>query len=159
MTYEGQIAETVTLVGHGGDRIAAYFARPLAATRVPGVVVFHHAPGWDEWTKEVVRKLAHHGYAAICPHLFDRFGPGAFDDVAAAARAAGGIADEQAMGDGRAAMEYLRGLPYANGKVGTAPGTASSRPTAPATGRRRRSTGRRRSGTSSRGTWSRPPPR
>ena len=23
------------------------------------------------------------------------------------------------MGDGRAAMEYLRGLPYANGEVGT----------------------------------------
>ena len=119
MSYEGQIAETVTLVGHGGDRIEAYFARPLGTTRVPGVVVFHHAPGWDEWTKEVVRKLAHHGYAAISPHLFDRFGPGAFDDVAAAARAAGGISDEQAMGDGRAAMEYLRGLPYANGKVGT----------------------------------------
>ena len=119
MRYEGQIAETIALVGHGGDRIEAYFARPIAAAAVPGVVVFHHAPGWDEWTKEVVRRLAHHGYAAVCPHLFDRFGPGAFDDLAAAARAAGGISDEQAMDDGRAAMEYLRGLPYANGRVGT----------------------------------------
>ena len=79
VSYEGQIAETVTLVGHGGDRIEAYFARPLGTTRVPGVVVFHHAPGWDEWTKEVVRKLAHHGYAAICPHMFDRYGMGAAD--------------------------------------------------------------------------------
>jgi carboxymethylenebutenolidase len=118
VSYEGQIAETVTIVGHGGDSIAAYFARPIGATSVGGVVVFHHAPGWDEWTKEVVRKLAHHGYAAICPHLFDRSGPGSPDDVAAAARAAGGVSDDQAMGDGRAVMEYLRRLPYANGKVG-----------------------------------------
>jgi carboxymethylenebutenolidase len=111
-------AETISIVGHTGSRIDAYFARPIAATQVPGVVVLHHAPGFDEWTKEVVRKLAHHGYAAICPHLFSRFGSGAADDVATAARAAGGVSDEQAMGDGRAGLEYLRGLPYANGKVG-----------------------------------------
>jgi carboxymethylenebutenolidase len=122
MSYEGQIAETISIVGHGGDRIEAYFARPIATAdgqSVPGVVVFHHAPGWDEWTKEVVRRLAHHGYAAICPHLFSRSGPGNFDDVAAAARAAGGVSDARAIGDGRAGVEYLRSLPYANGKVGT----------------------------------------
>ena len=45
MSYEGQIAETITIVGHGGDRIAAYFGRPIGPTRAPGVVVFHHAPG------------------------------------------------------------------------------------------------------------------
>ena len=56
--------------------------------------------------------------SAICPHLFGRLGPGPADDVAAAARAAGGVSDEQAMGDGRAGMEYLRALPYANGRVG-----------------------------------------
>ena len=42
----------------------------------PGVVVIHHMPGWDEWTNEVVRKFAHHGYAAIAPHLYSRLGPG-----------------------------------------------------------------------------------
>jgi dienelactone hydrolase len=56
VSYEGQIAETVTIVGHGGDRIAAYFARPIGATSVPGVVVFHHAPGWDEWSKDQVNR-------------------------------------------------------------------------------------------------------
>jgi len=29
----------------------------------------HHMPGWDEWTREVVRNFAYHGYAAIAPHL------------------------------------------------------------------------------------------
>ncbi len=36
---------------------------------IPGVVVFHHMPGWDDWSKEVVRKLAFNGYATISPHL------------------------------------------------------------------------------------------
>src|SRR5688500_12534936 len=87
--YEGQIAETVTIAGHNGDQIAAYFARPIGAMPVPGVVVIHHAPGWDEWNKEVARKLAHHGYAAVLPNLHHREGPGAADDVAAVVRAAG----------------------------------------------------------------------
>jgi carboxymethylenebutenolidase len=116
--YEGMIAETVTMIGHGGDAIEAYFARPLGSTSVPGVVVLHHMPGWDEWSKEVTRKFAYHGYAALCPHLFSRHGPGRWDDVAAAARAAGGQSDAQVMGDAEGARRYLLGLPYANGKVG-----------------------------------------
>jgi carboxymethylenebutenolidase len=75
-------------------------------------------PGWDEWIKEVVRKLAYHGYAAISHHLFSRHGPGKWDDVAAAARAAGGAPDAQVMGDTQGAIDYLRHLPYLNGKVG-----------------------------------------
>jgi hypothetical protein len=31
--------------------------------------VIHHMPGWDEWTCEVARKFAHHGYAAVAPSL------------------------------------------------------------------------------------------
>ena len=74
--YDGMLAETVRIVGHGGDQIDAYFARPLGPGPVPGVVVFHHGPGWDEWSKEVARKFAAHGYAAVCPHLYHRAGPG-----------------------------------------------------------------------------------
>ena len=33
-------------------------------------------PGWDEATKEITRKFAHHGYAAICPDLHFREGKG-----------------------------------------------------------------------------------
>jgi carboxymethylenebutenolidase len=116
--YEGQIAETVAMIGHGGDQLEAYMARPIGRTGVPGMVVLHHMPGWDEWSKEVVRKFAHHGYAAICPHLFSRLGPGRWDDLAAAARTAGGMPDAQVMGDLAAAMQLLRSQPYASGKVG-----------------------------------------
>ena len=117
-TYEGMIAETVTILGHEDDEIEAYFARPLGMVNVPGVVVLHHMPGWDEWSKEVVRKFAYHGYAALGPHLYSRYGPGRWDDVAAAGRAAGGMPDAQVMGDAQGTVDYLRRLPYANGKVG-----------------------------------------
>ena len=47
--YEGMVAETVSLDGHGGDTVYAYLARPIGAGPFPGVVLIHHLPGWDEW--------------------------------------------------------------------------------------------------------------
>src|SRR5436305_9772459 len=118
MGYEGLIGETITMRGHNGDPLEAYYARPLGVSSAPGVVVIHHMPGWDEWTMEVVRKLAHHGYASIAPHLFSRLGPGAWDDLAVAARSAGGMPDEQVMGDLDACVQLLRDQPPSKGKVG-----------------------------------------
>jgi carboxymethylenebutenolidase len=118
VVYEGLLAETVRYPGYGGDEIVGYFARPLGVQSAPGVVVIHHMPGWDEATKEITRKFAHHGYAAVCPDLYCREGTGASDDTVAAVRAAGGVADDRAMGDIEASMRYLRALAYANGKVG-----------------------------------------
>jgi len=119
VVYEGLLAETIRFAAHNGDEIPAYFARPLGSSSVPGVVVLHHMPGWDEGTKEITRKFAHHGYAAIMPHLHYREGGDASpDDAAAAARAAGGVPDDRLVGDVEAAAHLLRSLPYANGKVG-----------------------------------------
>ena len=116
--FEAMIAETIGITGHNGDTIQAYYARPITATPVPGVIVLHHMPGWDEWSKEVARKLAYHGYAAICPHLFSRFGPGRWDDIAAAARGRGGAPDVQVVGDAEGAAAFLRAQPDSNGNVG-----------------------------------------
>ncbi len=118
MAYEGMIAETTTIRGNGGDEIAAYFARPLGPGPYPGVVLIHHAPGWDEWYRDASRKFAHHGYAAICPNLYQREGTGSPEDVAAQVRAAGGVPDDQVIGDVEGAMKHLRSLPISNGKVG-----------------------------------------
>lgn len=116
--YESLQTETVSFRGHGGDQGEAYYARPTKPGKVPGIVVIHHMPGWDEWITEVVRKFAHHGYAAIAPHLFFRFGPGSPDDVTAIARPAGGATDDQVMGDVEACMALLRAQPNASGKIG-----------------------------------------
>lgn len=117
--YEGMLAERMTLTGFAGDLIDAYIARPLGPGPFPGVVVIHHMPGWDEWTREVVRKFAHHGYAAISPHLYSRLGEGSFDDLAAKARSQGGVSDDQVVGDVGASATWLRQQPYSNGQIGT----------------------------------------
>jgi|SRR5579871_1031976 len=116
--YEGMIAETTTIRGHNGDAVHAYTARPLGPGPYPGIVLVHHAPGWDEYYRETARRFAQHGYSVVCPDLYERFGHGSPDDVAAAARGAGGSPDDVVVGDLVGGMEYLRSLPTSNGKVG-----------------------------------------
>src|SRR6185369_1283461 len=116
--YEGMLAETVAIPSTDGEVVNAYFARPLGAGPFPGMVLIHHLPGWDEWYREATRKFAHHGYATISPNLYSRDGHGTPEDVAAKIRAAGGVPDDQVVGDVEGAIRYLRSLPYSNGKVG-----------------------------------------
>ena len=116
--YEGMLAETVAIRGAKDDRVLAYLARPLGKGPFPGMVLIHHMPGWDEWYREATRRFAHHGYVTISPNLYERVGHGTPEDVAAAARADGGVPDDQAVGDLEAAMQYLRALPYVNSKIG-----------------------------------------
>ncbi|MCX6065347.1 MAG: dienelactone hydrolase family protein [Chloroflexi bacterium] len=116
-TYEGILAETVSLRGTNGDTINTYFARPLGPGPFAGIVLAHHMPGWDEWYKETTLHFARQGYAAICPNLYFRAGHGTPDDVAAKVRAVGGVPDDQAVGDLGAAGEFLRSLPNGNGKA------------------------------------------
>jgi len=117
MAYEGMIAETISINGHNNEPISAYAARPLGPGRFPGVVLIHHAPGWDEWYRETTRKFAHHGYATISHNLYHRAGDGKADDVAAKVRAEGGVPDDQVVGDTEGAVKWLRAQPWLNGKV------------------------------------------
>ncbi len=112
-------AETIRLPGHQGDQIAAYLARPLGAGPYPGVVVIHHMPGFDDWSKEVTRTFAVNGYSAVCPHLHYREGPDASpEDASATVRAAGGVPDDRCVGDVAGAARFLRSLTNSNAKVG-----------------------------------------
>ena len=106
--YEGMLAETIAFPGHEGDMLSAYLARPLGPGPHPGVVLIHHLPGWDEWYREATRRFAYHGYAAICPNLYQREGHGT----------PGGVSDDQVVGDVAGAARYLRALPSQNGRVG-----------------------------------------
>jgi carboxymethylenebutenolidase len=116
---EALTAETISIAGHGGDEIEAYLARPEGVASFGSVVVIHHMPGYDSATKEIARKFAAYGYAALMPNLYHRDAPGASpDDAAAAARAKGGVPDERLVGDVGGAADYLRALDGANGKVG-----------------------------------------
>jgi carboxymethylenebutenolidase len=118
MSYEAQFAETVLMRGHRGNQIDAYLARPVGVAAVPGVVVIHHMPGWDGPTKEIARRFAHHGFAALSPNLHFREGKATPQENSASVRAAGGMPDDRTMGDVQGAVDHLRTLPYLNGRVG-----------------------------------------
>lgn len=116
---DAMLAETVNVEGHDGDVIPAYLARPLGAGPFPGVVVIHHMPGYDPGSREIVRRFASEGYAAICPNLHHRYAPGASHlEAAGATREAGGVPDAQCISDVVAAADHLRLLASSNGKVG-----------------------------------------
>jgi carboxymethylenebutenolidase len=117
--YESMLAETVTIRGHDGDSVHSYFARPLGPGPFPGIVFIHHLPGWDEFSREMVRKLAHHGYAVISPDLYCRDGHGSAEDVAVRVRAEGGAPDARVVGDLAGALEHLRSQSYVSEKIGT----------------------------------------
>jgi carboxymethylenebutenolidase len=118
-TNDAMTARTITITGSNGDEIEAYEARPIGGRPHGGVVVIHHMPGYDDATKEITRRFAAHGHAAIMPNLYWRDAPGAApDDAAAANRAAGGVPQDRLLGDLAGAAAHLRALPDANGKVG-----------------------------------------
>ena len=118
MTYRNITAGEASFRGNNDDEVQAYLAQPAEDGPVGSVLVVHHMPGWDEGSVEIARKFAHYGYNAICPNLFDRFGKGEPDEVAAVARGQGGKPDEEMVGDAAGATAYLRDLPNSNGKVG-----------------------------------------
>ncbi len=117
---EALTAKTISITGHGGDEIEAYLAVPDDGAGPRGsVVVIHHMPGYDSPTKEIVRRFAANGYAALMRNLYYRDARGASpDDAAATARAKGGVPDERLVGDVGGAADYMRGQPGSNAKVG-----------------------------------------
>ena len=105
-------ADTVTIRGHDDDEIEAYLAVPTDLATHGSIVVIHHLPGYDETTKEITRRFAAHGYAALMPNLYHREAPGADPDDAAAAALAG-PSKELAAAFARLAHSLVDGLPIA----------------------------------------------
>jgi carboxymethylenebutenolidase len=113
------LCETVSIVGHGGDLIPAYLARPLGPGPFASVVVIHYAPGWDDTIKETTRSFGARGYIAICPNLHHRELP--FGDPAqqaALVSEAGRVPDDRCLADFAGARAYVDALPTSSGKVG-----------------------------------------
>lgn len=110
--------EKITLKGNNNDDIDAYVARPSEPGSYPGVVVIHHLPGWDAWTREIVRKFADNGFIAISSHLHHRIGAATPEEAGKAAWATWGPSDANAMGDIAACARWIKEQPDSNGKVG-----------------------------------------
>ena len=115
---DGMTCEVIDLKGHNGDTVNAYYARPTGNGPFPSVVLIHHLPGWDEFYREMTRRFAQHGYAAICPNIYGHFGYGTPDDAAARARGEGGMYDDQVLEDCKASAAYVRSQSYTTDRVG-----------------------------------------
>jgi len=83
-------AETIYFDSYDDHSVEAYLATTESTTRSVASSS-STLSGYDEATKEIVRKFAANGYNAVCVNLYYRESPDAsFDDAAAAARASGG---------------------------------------------------------------------
>ncbi len=116
--YEGLIAETISITGHEGKPIHAYYSRPIGEGPFPGILLIHHMPGWDEFTREMARRFTSHGYSVISPNLYEDFGHGAPAQVVERAKELGGMSDKNVMEDCDGALNFLRNQVNASGKVG-----------------------------------------
>ena len=76
MPYHSRMPETsVTLATPDGD-MEAFFAAPDSADSAPGIVVAQEAFGVNGHVRNICRKLAKEGFAALAPELYHRDGRG-----------------------------------------------------------------------------------
>jgi carboxymethylenebutenolidase len=109
---QGLVTATVPL--KAADRsIPAYLARPAAAGRHPAVLVNSEIFGVHEWVKDVCRRLAKAGYAAIAPDYFVRHGdPSKIADIEQIMKIVAQANDAQVTGDQAAALAFLKAQPF-----------------------------------------------
>ena len=69
----GLVAGSVKIPTRDGE-IAAYRARPAHGGPAPLVLVVHEIFGVHEYIQDLCRRLAHAGYAAVAPDLYQRHG-------------------------------------------------------------------------------------
>ena len=101
-----------------GTAINAYFSRPAATGRYPGVVVIMEAFGLVDHIKDVARRFAEQGYLALAPDMYTREGSPDATNIDSVLKTMFSVPDTQAVADLEGAITYLKRLPDSNGKVG-----------------------------------------
>ena len=98
-----------------GDRdIPAFVARPLTGRR-PVIFVYSEVFGVHEWVKDVCRRLAHLGYAAVAPDFFVRHGdPSKLTEMDEIRKIVAQATDAQVTSDTRATLAWLKAQPWAD---------------------------------------------
>lgn len=117
---EGLVVEEVTYPAPDGFDLPAYLARPEGEGPFPVVLLVSEIFGVHDYIKDVARRLAHQGYAAIAPAFFVRAGdPAPLTDFGEIQRIVGQAGYEQVMGDIAASLDWLSGQLWADsGRVG-----------------------------------------
>ncbi|MBQ1482669.1 MAG: dienelactone hydrolase family protein [Erysipelotrichaceae bacterium] len=116
--YNGMIAETIDIKGKDEKPLRVYYSRPLQKKDVPSIVLIPHMPGWDEFCREACRRFTEHGYAVVCPDIYQDFGTGKPTEVSRRMMEEGGVVDASVMEDTAASIDFLKNEEASNGKVG-----------------------------------------
>ena len=116
----GLATETVTYASPDGFQLPAYVARPAGEGPFPVVVVVSEIFGVHEYIRDICRRLAKQGYAAIAPAFFNRVeDPAPLSDMQRIMQIVGAANYEQVMGDLSATLEWASQQSWAkDGKVG-----------------------------------------
>ncbi|MCC4293906.1 dienelactone hydrolase family protein [Brevundimonas aurantiaca] len=103
-----------------GFQLPAYVARPAGDGPFPVVIVVSEIFGVHDYIKDVCRRLAKQGYAAIAPAFFVRVeDPAPLSDMGRIMQIVGAANYEQVMGDLSATLEWASQQLWArDGKVG-----------------------------------------
>jgi carboxymethylenebutenolidase len=104
--------ETVTYAGGKG-----YFARPKAEGKYPGVIVIHENRGLNPHIKDVARRMAAEGFAALAPDYLADLG-GTPEDADKARDMIGTLKPEAILASSKAALATVKANATSNGKSG-----------------------------------------
>lgn len=117
---DGLTIEQTTVEAPDGFALPIYVARPAGDGPWPVVVVASEIFGVHEYIRDVCRRLARAGYAAIAPAFFVRVeDPAPLADMAKVQQIVAAAGYEQVMGDISATLDWTSQQLWANGdKVG-----------------------------------------
>jgi carboxymethylenebutenolidase len=102
-----------------GTKIPAYLARPRERGRYPGVILIHDIFGVSDHARDVARRFANVGFAALLPDCFARIDLGTGESLEDVRPRAALLDDRLTVRDLENAAALLRSLSYCSGKIGT----------------------------------------
>lgn len=112
---EGLTAEDVTYPAPDGFNLPAYVARPAGDGPFPVVIVASEIFGVHEYIRDVCRRLAKAGYAAVAPAFFNRVeDPAGLSDMSRVQQIVAAADYEQVMGDVSATLDWASQQLWAN---------------------------------------------
>ena len=106
------VSQTLEFSGGGG-----YFVKPSAEGKYPGVIVIHENRGLNPHIKDVTRRMAAEGFAALAPDYLHGMG-GTPEDADKARDMIGTLKPEGINATSSAALTAVKANPAANGKSG-----------------------------------------
>lgn len=112
------ISEMVEFPGEAG-RIQGYLSRPKDGSKLPGIIVIHENKGLNSHIRDVTRRYAREGFAALAPDCLSRAGgTDQFPSEEKATESIRQLSSDGVISDLTTAAGFLLERPFSNGRIG-----------------------------------------